>query len=258
MQLALGARAYDLTTWPLVVGVLQVPGGAGGLDVCLERGELLVRAGADVVEVAAAPVTASAPLSGPEELDRLVPVVDALSGCVDVPLACATARASVARAAYAAGASMGNDGSGFSDPDYLAAAVDAGASVVAGHPGARDPDAVAAMRTFLAQQARRARQAGLPPERIVLDAGLDRCAAPQQSLQLLRASAALADLGHPLLTSSPRSVAGGSPGGAPDAGQGAAAGVWAVAVLGGSRLLRTGDVRTARRVADVLAAILAG
>src|SRR5207302_331883 len=77
---------------------------------------------------------------------------------------------------------LGNDISGFGDPDYLAVAAKHDATVVATHirlqPRVADPephydDVVAEVRDFLVDRARRAEAAGIPSDRIVIDAGLD-------------------------------------------------------------------------------------
>jgi dihydropteroate synthase len=259
MRLALGLRTFDLTARALVVGMIDVSGGTpapGGVEALLERVEQLVGEGADVVEVRATPAGGpSAGNSEAEELDAVVPVVGALHERLDVPVSCATTRAAVARAAFAAGAVMGSDASGFADPDYVPAAVAAGAAVVAGHPKPEGPGVVRRVEGFLAERGRRAATAGLPPERIVVDPGLDRCADSEPYLELLGGTPALARLGHPLLVSVPASPFPDSPAGTDH--QWGPAAVAAVAVVGGARLLRTGDVRAGRRVADVVAAILA-
>ena len=116
----------------------------------------------------------------------------------------------MAKEAYAAGAAVGNDISGFADPEYLPVAAAAGATVVATHirlgPRIPDPepvydDVVEAVAAFLVERAGWARAAGLTPDRIVLDAGLDLGKTSEQSLALLRASDRLARLGYPLLLS---------------------------------------------------------
>jgi dihydropteroate synthase len=122
-----------------------------------------------------------------------------------------TWNARVLAAACAAGAVVGNDISGFGDPDYLNAAARAGASVVATHirlaPRVRDPephydDLVGDVAAFLVERAERARAAGLDADQIVLDAGLDLGKTAAQSAVLLRESDRLASLGYPLLLSS--------------------------------------------------------
>ncbi|MGH9010858.1 MAG: dihydropteroate synthase, partial [Acidimicrobiia bacterium] len=116
----------------------------------------------------------------------------------------------VLAAACAAGAVVGNDISGFADPEYLTTAARAGAAVVATHirlaPRVRDPgphydDLVGDVAAFLVDRAERARAAGLTADQIVLDAGLDLGKTAAQSAVLLRESDRLASLGYPLLLS---------------------------------------------------------
>src|SRR5205085_10379636 len=100
-----------------------------------------------------------------EELRRVVPTIEALRARFDVPLSVDTWRASVLEAACEAGAVVGNDISGFADPDYLGVAATAGASVVATHirlrPRVPDPepvyaDLLADVTRFLVDRAERA------------------------------------------------------------------------------------------------------
>ena len=113
----------------------------------------------------------------------MIPAIEALRARFDVPLSVDTWRAIVAKEAYAAGAVVGNDISGFADPDYLAVAAAAGATVVATHirlgPRIPDPDPVyddvvgVRAASSCSSGPTWATAAGLPPDRIVLDAGLD-------------------------------------------------------------------------------------
>ncbi len=72
----------------------------------------------------------------------MIPALAALHDRFDIPLSVDTWRASVAAEAYGVGAVVGNDISGFADPDYLSVAAAAGATVVATHIrlGPRIPD----------------------------------------------------------------------------------------------------------------------
>ena len=128
-----------------------------------------------------------------EELERVVPVVTGLVQRFDTPVSVDTWRASVARASYAEGAVMGNDISGLGDPDYAPAAAEHGAAVVITHirlkPRVADPephydDLVPDVARFLSERAQGALDAGVPAERIVLDAGLDLGKTAEQSLSL--------------------------------------------------------------------------
>jgi dihydropteroate synthase len=274
MWLALGSRRYDVTFRALVMGILnRTPdsfydrGRFSDLDACCRRAERLVADGADLLDVGGVKAGPGPEVDEDEELGRVIPAIEALHARFDVPLSCDTWRASVARAAYAAGAVVGNDISGFSDPDYLSAAALAGASVVATHirigPRVADPDphyddVVADVARFLVERARQAEAAGIPAERIMVDAGLDLGKTPEQSLRLLRESRTLATLGYPVLLSASHKPFLGTLLGLDIEDRGhASTAAHALGLIGGCRVLRAHDARSARRVADVLAAVLA-
>jgi dihydropteroate synthase len=172
----------------------------------------------------------------------------------------------VAKAAFAVGAVIGNDISGFADPEYLTVAAAAGASVVATHirlaPRVADPnpeydDLVGTVVAFCAERAARAEVAGIPPQRIIVDAGLDLGKSEAQSLVLLRESRALAALGYPvLLSASNKRFLGVLLDLDVDERREATVAAQALGVTLGCRILRAHDVRGARRTADVLAAVL--
>ncbi|HEX6382875.1 MAG TPA: dihydropteroate synthase [Acidimicrobiia bacterium] len=217
-SLRLGSRRYDLSHRCLVMGILnRTPdsfydqGATFALDLTLRRAEALVAEGADILDVGGVKAGPGPAVSEEEELDRVVPAVEALVERFDVPVSADTWNARVLAAACAAGAVVGNDISGFGDPDYLTTAARAGASVVATHirlaPRVRDPephydDLVGDVTAFLLDRAGRARTAGLDADQIVLDAGLDLGKTAAQSAVLLRESDRLASLGYPLLLSS--------------------------------------------------------
>ena len=118
-------------------------------------------------------------------------------------------------------------------------------------------DVVGAVATFLRDRAARAEAAGIPSDRIVLDAGLDLGKTWQQSLELLRASPALATLGYPLLLSaSNKTFLGRALDLEIDERGDASLAAAAIGVAGGCRIVRAHDVRGTRRVCDVLAAVL--
>ena len=200
-----------------------------------------------------------------EELDRVVPAIEALADRFDVPLSVDTWRATVAAAAYRAGAVVGNDISGFADPDYLPVAAAAGATVVATHirlgprsPTPNPPTTTwwATIEAFLLERARRAQDAGIRAERVLLDAGLDLGKTAAQSLTLLRASDRLAGLGYPLLLSaSNKTFLGAVLDLELTARREASLAAAALGVTLGCRVLRVHDVAGTRRVADVLAAV---
>lgn len=273
MHLQLGDRIHDLEDRALVMGILNRTtdsffdkGAHFALDALLRRADRFVSEGADLLDVGGVKAGPGSEVDEAEELERVVPAVAALAVRFDVPVSCDTWRASVAAAAYGAGAVVGNDISGFADPAYLPAAAAAGATVVATHirlgPRVADPepvyvDVVAEVGAFLVERARRAEAAGIPPGRIILDAGLDLGKTAQQSLTLLRSSSTLAALGHPLLLSASNKTFLGDLLDLPVADRRVAShAAHAIGIIGGCRILRVHDVAGARRTADVLAAVL--
>ena len=238
------------------------------MDASLKLADQLVADGADIIDVGGVKAGPGPEVTEEEELERVIPAIEALHDRIDVPLSVDTWRAEVARQAYKAGAVIGNDISGFADPDYLAVGAAAGATVVATHirlaPRVRDPepeypddDVVTAVCDFLLDRAHRAAAAGIPPERTVLDAGLDLGKTWEQSLELLRASDRLADLGYPLLLSaSNKTFLGRFFELDIDDRNEASLAAAALGVTLGCRIVRAHDVRGTRRVRDVLAAVL--
>jgi len=271
--LDLGSTRFDITYRAIVMGILnRTPdsfydqGSYFEFEDFLRKAEQLVNDGADFLDVGGVKAGPGDEVTEQEELDRVVPAIEALRSRFDLPLSVDTWRASVAKACFDAGACIGNDISGFADPDYLNVCAAAGASVVATHirlaPRVPDPDpqyddVVMAVCEFLADRAERARAAGIPRERIMVDAGLDLGKSELQSKILLRSSDALTALGYPVFLSASNKrflwtlldVERGS------AGDGTMA-AHSLGIALGCRILRAHDVRNGRRVADAMAAIL--
>ncbi len=273
MELALGTHRFDVTHRAVVMGILnRTPdsfydrGSYWDFDAFLAKAEGLVVDGADFLDVGGVKAGPGPDVTEQEELDRVLPAVEALTERFDVPLSVDTWRASVAEACFGAGAVVGNDISGFADPAYLAVCAEMGASVVATHirlaPRVPDPepvydDLVADVSGFLSDRAQRALDAGIPAERIMVDAGLDLGKTEAMSLELLRASHRLAALGFPLFlsASNKRFLWHLLDVDVDHAREGTMA-AHAYGIGEGCRILRAHDVRAARRVADVLAAVL--
>jgi len=242
-------------------------GATFALDAFYARAEALVADGADILDVGGVKAGPGPEVSEAEEIDRVVAAVAGLVARFPTPVSVDTWRASVARLSYGEGALMGNDISGFADPDYLPAAAECGAAVVATHirlaPRVADPeprydDVVQDVGQFLSARAERALAAGIPPERIVLDAGLDLGKTAEQSLALLRASSTLAGLGFPLLLSASNKTFLGVTLDLELTQRGPAS--LAAAALGlswGCRILRVHDVKGTCRVRDAVAAVSA-
>lgn len=235
-------------------------------DDFLTKADNLVAEGADFLDVGGVKAGPGDDVTSEMELERVVPAVKALLERFDLPISVDTWRSEVLEECLKLGAHVGNDISGFGDPDYLRVAAEYGASVFATHirlaPRVPDPDPhyddlVSEVADFLLDRANRALAAGIPPQRIVLDAGMDLGKIKHQSVTLLHASDRLSGLGYPLLLSASNKrflfelleterhdILAGT----------MAAHV--VGIVKGCRILRAHDVKGTRRLADIMAAIL--
>jgi dihydropteroate synthase len=272
-RLRLGERSLDIGQRVVVMGILnRTPdsfydrGATWDFDAFVRRAEELVVDGADLLDVGGVKAGPGPDVDEHEELDRVVPAVEALRARFDVPLSIDTWRASVLDAACAAGAVVGNDISGFGDPDYLQVAAKHDVTVVATHirlqPRVADPDPhyddlVADVTAFLRDRAQRAEAVGLSPEQIILDAGLDLGKTPAQSAVLLRESAQHAALGYPLLLSaSNKRFIGELLGREIDDRRAESLAAVAYGAIHGCRIMRVHDVRGTTRVCRTIEAIL--
>ena len=209
----------------------------------------------------------AAPVPGPEERRRLLPVLRAVRTAVRLPISVDTTKADVAAAALDAGADVVNDVSaGRWDTDMLPLCARERVPVVLMHmrgtPATmqRDPrytDVVTEVRDFLAERATAALAAGVAPDAVLLDPGIGFGKTVAHNCRLLRRLDLLALLGYPVLVGVSRKgfigeLAGGRPSG--ERLQGTAAAV-ALAVAGGARLVRVHDVAAMRDVVRVAEAV---
>lgn len=273
LALTLGKASYDVTSRALVMGILNrthdsffEPAATFDLDALYARADQLVSDGADLLDIGGVKAGPGDEVGEAEELDRVVDVVAQLVSRFDVPISIDTWRASVAKACFAQGACVGNDISGFGDPDYLRVAARAGATVVATHirlrPRVADPDphyddVSRSVTDFLLERRQRALDAGITKDKIVLDAGLDLGKTAGQSLQLLRDSDRLASLGSPLLLSASNKTFLGVVFDLSVAERREPSlAATALGIGAGCRIVRVHDVLGAVRVRDVLASLI--
>lgn len=186
-----GAGSLDLSE-PLHLGILNLTPDSfsdGGrfqvLEAAVAHARLLAEAGVGLLDLGAESTRPGAePLDPDLEWARLVPVVRALGDELPrVPLSLDTRHGSVAQRGLAAGIRVLNDVTGFSDPDLLALARDSACGLIAMRsrldgevfrmppydgPGEPDPAVwVEELRTVRDRML----EAGIPPERILLDPG---------------------------------------------------------------------------------------
>jgi dihydropteroate synthase len=269
----LGDIVHDLTTRTLVMGILnRTPdsffdaGATFQLDALCTRAEQVVTEGADLLDIGGVKAGPGFEVGEAEELERVIPAIEALHARFDVPLSADTWRASVLDEACRSGVVVGNDISGFADPDYLAVAAKHEASVVATHirlaPRVPDPepryeDLVGEVESYLVDRARRAEASGVTASSVAIDAGLDLGKTPAMSAVLLRASDRLSASGYTLLLSaSNKRFLGELLGLEIDDRRDASLAAVAYGVAHGCRIVRAHDVAGTTRVCRTVEALL--
>ncbi|WP_231408949.1 dihydropteroate synthase [Ralstonia solanacearum] len=256
-----GRFRYARDRRPLIMGILNVTpdsfsdgGEHATRDAALRHAELLMAEGADLIDIGGeSSRPGAAPLGLQEELDRVMPIVEALRDC-GRPLSIDTYKPEVMRATLDAGADLINDIWGFRRPGAIE-------SVAQGHAGLclmhmqRDPetmqeapsytDLMAEVEGFLQTQAEALLAAGVSAERIALDPGFGFGKTPDHNLIMLNRLERFKRMGLPLLVGlSRKSTLGAVLGGKPPAERVAAS--VAAALLAAERgafIVRVHDVR---------------
>lgn len=260
MRLVCGSRVLDLSR-PVVMGVLNVTADSfsdGGrfrdFDAALAQGRLLVEEGAGIVDVGGESTRPGAePVGVQEELDRVVPVVEALSRELDVVISVDTMKPEVMREAVKAGAGLINDVMALQAPGALEAAAASGAAVCLMHMQGtprtmqEDPrydDVVREVGAFLDARAAACTAAGIPPDRISLDPGFGFGKTVEHNLQLLNGLSTLAAGPLPVLAGlSRKSMLGRLIGRPVNERLPGSLALATIAALHGARILRAHDVR---------------
>lgn len=276
-RLARRALAYGGRT--LVMGVLNVtPDSFSDGGQFFDPARAAARAvemaaeGADIIDVGGESTRPGGEaVSVEEELRRVVPIVEALAGRIEVPVSVDTTKAAVARAALAAGAEIVNDISGLRfDPALADECARAGAGLVLMHSrGTRETlhalppvaDIFAEVTGGLRQSIEEAVRRGVGRGALALDPGIGFGKSQEQNVELLARLDRLADEfgGFPLLVGTSRKRFVGALTGEADPSarlHGTMATV-AAAVLRGAHIVRVHDVRPAVETARVADAIRA-
>ena len=268
-----GHRTLDLTR-TRVMGILNVTpdsfsdgGDFATREAALRHARQMVADGADLIDVGGESTRPGAPpVSVAEELDRVIPVIEALASELAVPVSVDTSKPEVMRAAVAAGAGLINDVAALRRPGALAAAAALRVPVclmhMQGEPGTmqQDPaygDVVAEVAAFLAGRLAACEAAGIPRVRLLVDPGFGFGKTLAHNLALLRGLPRLASLGVPVLAGlSRKSMIGALLGGVPVGerlhGSVAAA---VLAVERGAAIVRVHDVGPTVQALRIVAAV---
>jgi dihydropteroate synthase len=227
--------------------------------------------GADIVDVGGVKAGVGDEVDVAEELRRVVPFVARIRAAYpDLVISVDTWRSEVAGEACAAGADLVNDAWAGHDPKLPEVAATHGAGLVCSHTGGlpprTDPHRVGYGRSTdgvvddvlatLLRAARRATDAGVPAESLLLDPTHDFGKNTWHGLTLVRRTDAVVSLGHPVLMSFSRKDFVGETLDLPveERLEGTLAAT-AIAAWQGAKVFRAHDVAATRRTLDMVASV---
>ena len=211
LRLALpDGKVLDARERPLIMGILNVTPDSfsdGGLfaarEAAISQGERMAQEGADIIDIGGESTRPGhQPVTEEEEKRRVLPILGELAKRIPQPISIDTMKASVARAALDAGATIINDVWGLQrDPDMRKVARRAHALVVMHNREKADAtiDIMAEVKDFLARSIALAEAIGFSRERILIDPGIGFGKKQGQNLTLLKHIGELSELGAPIL-----------------------------------------------------------
>ena len=261
--LAWGARTYVMGIINVTPDSFSGDGLGGDVAAAVDLALRFQDEGADLLDIGAEstrPGHQQVPLE--EELQRLIPALEAVAERVKLPISVDTYKAAVARRAVDAGAVIINDIWGLkAEPKLAQVAAKTGAGLVLMHNQQgteyRDllPDVISSLQGSVAT----ALEAGVPKENIIIDPGIGFGKTPDHNLAVLAGLDRLKTLGCPMLVGTSRKSTLGllldlPPG---QRVEGTAATV-ALAIAGGADIVRVHDVKEMVRVCRVADAVVRG
>ena len=223
-----GNRRLQWRARTYVVGILNMTpdsfsgdGIEGDVTRAVAQAARFAEEGADILDIGGESTRPGAEaVSLQEELDRVLPVIEAIQGEVDVPISVDTYKAAVARAAVSAGAAMVNDVWGLGgDPAMAATVADLNVPVVLMHNRRSESqtsplggyfgqvayaDVAQDVTNELKETIKRATACGISRDNIIVDPGIGFGKTPQQNIELMRNLGALQSLGQPVLIGTSR------------------------------------------------------
>lgn len=270
LPLAHGA-AVELGPRALIMGILNVTPDSfsdGGLhasyEAAIAAARKMLAEGADIIDIGGESTRpGAAPVSALEEQRRVLPVIEALAASDGPLISVDTYRAETARLAVRAGAHMINDVWGLQrDPEIARVAAETGAGMAVMHTGRereKDPDVIADQFAWFETSLKIAEEAGIAPERILLDPGFGFAKDTAENVALMARIGALHRFGRPIMAGTSRkrfigALTGREVAAERDVGTAATS---VILRLSGAAILRVHDVASNRDALNVADAVIA-
>lgn len=272
-----GDHSLNLSNRTYIMGVLNVTPDSfsdGGLyiqeDKAIEQGIAMAHEGADIIDIggeSTRPYSETVPCD--KEIARVIPVIEALSKDIKIPISIDTCKAKVAVEALKAGASMINDISALRfDPEMASVVAEAGVPVILMHmlgtPGdmQKNPtydNLIQEILDFLRDAIERAVKAGIRKDLIIIDPGIGFGKTFHHNLEIIKELRQFSSLERPiLLGTSRKAFIGHILQNEPDERDTGTMATVSAGVLNGAHIVRVHDVKRTLETVKIIDAIKTG
>ena len=258
-----GVRTYVMGIINVAPDSFSGDGLNGDVHAIVDRALRIQEDGADILDIGAESTRPGhKPITSEEELVRLMPALEAISGQVRLPISVDTSKAAVARQAVEAGAVIINDISGLqAEPELAQVAASSGAGLILMHnqQGTQYQNLLPDIASSLRTSVNKAVISGVPIDNIIIDPGFGFGKTPDHNLEVLARLNELQALRRPILVGSSRKSTLGLLLGLPvdQRVEGTAATV-TLAISRGANIVRVHDVKEMVRVCRVADAVVHG
>ncbi|SEN83641.1 Dihydropteroate synthase [Mesobacillus persicus] len=251
----------------LIMGILNVTpdsfsdgGKYNQVEAALKRVSQMVEDGADIIDIGGESTRPGyTRISQEEEIERIAPIIEAISKNIDVAISVDTYKAGVAKQALEAGAHIINDIWGAkADPDMAKVAAEFDVPIILQHNRQQQDYAYFIRDVFndLYKSVGLARMAGVKPENIILDPGIGFAKSHEQNIEIMQNLDTMVSLGYPVLLGTSRKSIIGNVLGLPvnERLEGTGATI-CYGIQKGCQLIRVHDVKEMARMAKMMDAL---
>lgn len=214
-KIVIGNKEFKLGEKTYIMGILNITpdsfsdgGRFNNMDTALERVRNMIIEGADIIDIGGESTRPNhTEVSAEEEMNRIIPIIEAISSNIDVPISVDTYKGNVAEAAIKAGASMINDVWGFKKDPYMAevaAKYNVASCLMHNRNNKNYNGFIEDMIFDLKESIDIALNAGVKIENIILDPGIGFAKTYEQNLEAMNNLEKIKMLGYPLLLGTSR------------------------------------------------------
>ena len=211
----IGNKEFDLKNKTYVMGILNATpdsfsdgGHYNQVDAALKHAEQMIKEGAAIIDVGGESTRPGyTMISEEEEIERVVPVIEAIKKQFDIPISIDTYKSKVAKAAVLAGADLINDIWGLKYNTKMAEVIakhNVACCLMHNRKEAVYQDFFTDVMSDLKECVKLAETAGIAKEKIILDPGIGFAKSYEQNLEIIRRIGAFKELGLPILLGTSR------------------------------------------------------